>query len=458
MRLLSQLPIDFLRLVVLDFLEARDLARLCCADRSTSTIIQGHVLKDDCLYMSNEFMLWVEAKRLFVRSIILAKPLDESLLEGANCLTALQSIWIQNGFSTTELGLQSIFTKCTNLGCLKLSDPEEYLQGDVLKIIGMNCAKIRDLTLWSVQTISIDGLRFLVQGLLLLRKLSLGSVSGAAGESVLLLFCEHCVTLEIVNLSCCGYLTDVALNAIAHGFPHLKELRLRGNNCTFSTPAMCRMLQSLPTLTKFTFPFCTPNTLDPICIVHLSDACPNLRCVETGSIDVDDDAICSLARNCFYLEELSVYGSSLTDASISVLASHCPHIAKLTFGGCVLLTDVSLFAIAKGCPRLFSLRTNNCTALTDAGYIAIAQHCLQLTDIALSCGATDATIMQLAMHSASLNCVWCHSSSYFSDTALVMLVKGCEELALVDMNGCRGLTAAGVAVAQSINVDVSIRI
>ena len=388
---------------------------------------------------------------------MLAQPLDETLLGDAFCFSAVQSMYIRNGFTTTVFGLKSIFTKCTNLRYLNVSNPGRCIEDELIKTVGMYCDNINDLTLWCAQSkISKDGFRFLAQRLQLLRKLSLGSLDGAGNESTLLIFCEYCTTLEILSLSCCGSLSDVALDAIAQGCPHLKELRFGGDNGTFSSAALCQMLQGLPQLTTISFPFCTSSILEPVCIVRLSQCCPNLLCLETGSIDVDDEAICALARNCSCLEELAVYGAFLTDASVSVLANLCPLVRKLSFGGCAFLTDVSLFTIAKSCPHLFFFRTNNCTKITDAGYIAIAQHCPQLTYIALSCGATDATIKQLALHSSRLSCVWCHSSSCFSDSALIALVKGCKELALVDMKDCRGLTTEGVAIAQSFNVDIRI--
>ena len=457
MRLLIQLPVDVFRLVVLEFLEAGDLVRFCIAGRTISSLIEGHVLKDYSQTLSNEFLKWLTTKNVSANSLVLAKPLDESLLVNATCFSAVQSMQIQNHFTTTELGLQSIFTRCINLRNLHLSNPENCVNDEMVRYVGMHCGKISELTLWCVPAVSTDGLRFLAQRLPLLRKLSLGSYNGTANESAVLIFCEYCATLEIFSLSCCGCLTDVALDAISHSFPHLKELRLGGNNSIFSTTAMCQMFQGLPQLTTFNFPFCTSSILEPVCVVHLSQCCPHVLCVETGSIDVDDEAICALARNCPHLKDLSVLsGASLTDASVSVLANLCPNISKLSFSGCASLTNVSLFAIAKCCPHLTSLRTNNCTGLTDAGYIAIAQHCPHLLSIALSCGATDATIMQLALCCSSLICVWCHSSSCFSDAALIALVKGCKELALVDMKDCRGLTTEGVAKAQSFNAEIRI--
>ena len=454
---LDKLPPDLLQHAVLDFLEAGDLVRLCCAGRTTSSLIEGHVLKDYSQNLSNEFLEWLSTKKLYVQSLMLAKPLDESLLVNATFFSAVQSIHIQTRFTTTKLGLQSIFTRCTNLRNLHLSNPENCVNDEMLRTVGMHCEKISELTLWCVSTASTDGLRFLAQRLPLLRKLSIGSYNGTANESVVLMFCEYCTKLEILSLSCCGCLTDVTLGAISHSFPHLKELRLGGNNSIFSTTAMCQMFQGLPHLTTLSFPFCTSSILEPVSIVHLSQCCPNLLCLETGSIDVDDEAIYALARNCPHLKELSVLsGASLTDASVSALASMCPNISKLSFSGCALLTNVSLIAIAKSCPHLTSLRTNNCTGLTDTGYIAIAQHCPHLLSVALSCGATDATIMQLALHSSSLICVWCHSSSCFSDSALVALVKGCKELAVVDMKDCRGLTPEGVAIAQNTNAEIRI--
>eukprot|EP01032_Pedospumella_encystans_P012584 gene12584-14551_t len=302
---LHKLPPDLLQHAILDFLEAQDLVRLCCAGRNTSSLIEGHVLKDYSQTLSNEFLEWLTTKKVYANSLVLSTPLDESLLVNATFFSAVQSIQIQNRFTTTELGLQSIFTRCTNLRNLHLSNPENCVNDEMLRTVGMHCEKISELTLWCVSTVSTDGLRFLAQRLPLLRKLTVGSYNGTANESAVLIFCEYCATLEILSLSCCGSLTDVALGAISHGFPHLKELRLGGNNSIFSTTAMCQMLQGLPQLTTFNFPFCTSSILEPVCVVHLSQCCPNLLCLETGSMDVDDEAIYALARNCSNLQELS---------------------------------------------------------------------------------------------------------------------------------------------------------
>ena len=112
----------------------------------------------------------------------------------------------------------------------------------------------------------------------------------------------------------------------------------------------------------------TPNLVQTLQLIDLS--------FTTGT--VTDDTVADLLRHATSLRILVLRATSLTDASISIVASNCPLLEVLHIHGSDAITDASIQQVALSCPQLESLSVSGTGKITDESIKLIATNCAHL--------------------------------------------------------------------------------
>ncbi|KAJ6391761.1 hypothetical protein OIU77_025680 [Salix suchowensis] len=159
---------------------------------------------------------------------------------------------------------------------------------------------------------------------------------------------SHCHDLQDLDLSKSFKLSDLSLNALAHGFPNLTKLNISG--CTAFSDV------SLEYLTEF----CRKLKILNLC-----------GCVKGAT----DRALQAIGRNCSQLQSLNLgWCENVGDVGVRSLAYGCPDLRTLDLCGCVCITDDSVIALANSCPHLGSLCLYYCRNITDRAMYSLVEN------------------------------------------------------------------------------------
>lgn len=120
----------------------------------------------------------------------------------------------------------------------------------------------------------------------------------------------------------------------------------------------------------------------PSAIIKLAKHCPNLTEMTIQGYDgVTDATISVLATHYPNLSRIYIYGAGITDVAITALATHCPKLTDIYLGYCQNVSDASIIEIATHCPNLTMIDISLCDQVTDVAITALASHCPGLTTL-----------------------------------------------------------------------------
>ena len=98
--------------------------------------------------------------------------------------------------------------------------------------------------------------------------------------------------------------------------------------------------------------------------------------------DTTDEMVIALLQRFTRVTCIDLRGCTrLTDRSVAVVATLCPHLIQLILKGCGNLTDAAIIAVANECPKLAQLYVEYCGKLTDAAIIEVANKCPNLAQL-----------------------------------------------------------------------------
>ena len=80
------------------------------------------------------------------------------------------------------------------------------------------------------------------------------------------------------------------------------------------------------------------------------------------------------------LTDLNLAHSGATDGDVRFVASHFPHLTKLSLEGCDSISDVSLAELARSVPALKELHLLGCRDVSDHGLQALLFLHIQLRE------------------------------------------------------------------------------
>lgn len=293
-----------------------------------------------------------------------------------------------------------------------------------------------------------DPLRLVLlrDNLSLLRRMS---VEGWRAEVPPALF-SHVLPATLTELDLSGtLLLDHSLLLLAESPAHrsLRVLRLAG--CTELTDVGLMYVARLPELRDLDLSSCDVSVgLDTV-----AERCPHLaRLVLADCADVDDAAVCDVARRSGGLRELVLRSCpDVGEAACEALARGCPLLRSLEVDG---LTDAGAACIGAGLGELAFLRVAASASLTDEGVASVVRGCRELSDLRLLwCSLVgDASCAAVAEHCTALRTLHMASCVRVTDRGLAALAGGAgvrRTLTDVNMNRCARLSNTGVAAAAS---------
>ncbi|CAD6268921.1 unnamed protein product [Miscanthus lutarioriparius] len=228
-------------------------------------------------------------------------------------------------------------------------------------------------------------------------------------------------------------LTDMGLGCVAVGCAELRQLSLKW--CLGVTDLgiqllalKCRKLTSLDLsytmITKDSFP----------AIMKL----PNLQELTlVGCIGIDDDALCSLEKECS--KSLQVLDLSqcqnITDVGVSSIMKSVPNLLELDLSFCCPVTP--MVRSFQKIPKLRTLKLEGCKFMAD-GLKAIGTSCVSLRELSLSkcCGVTDTELsftMSRLKNLLKLDITCCRN---ITDVSLEAITSSCTSLISLRMESC----------------------
>ncbi|KAK7291801.1 hypothetical protein RIF29_07236 [Crotalaria pallida] len=289
-------------------------------------------------------------------------------------------------------------------------------------------------------------------------------------------FCKTCDTanLKVLQLDQCGrcvpdYALLDTLGQSPGGLPRLISLSLSGA-CRLSDKGLRVLVSSAPVLRSVNLCQCS----------LLTSACLNILAESLGSFlkelylddcqNIDAAMIVPALKELAHLEVLSLAGvQSVSDEFIKNYIVPCGHSMKeLVLKDCINLTDASMKVIAEHCPMLRVLDLMNLSKLTDISIRYLADSCLSLNTlrlcrnpfsdeaIAAFINITGESLTELSLNNIrkvgrqtslslascgknlhALDLSWCR---HLTDNELGLIVDNCCLLRLLKLFGCSQVT------------------
>jgi hypothetical protein len=118
---------------------------------------------------------------------------------------------------------------------------------------------------------------------------------------------------------------------------------------------------------------------------------------------------------------------------------------------CSSITDAAVLALAEHCASIQNIDLTNCSSITDAAVLALAVHCAGIQIISLNgCrNITDAAVLALAEHCAGIQTIYLTNCSSITDAAVLALAEHCAGIQTIYLDGCSKIPDAAVlALAQ----------
>ena len=148
----------------------------------------------------------------------------------------------------------------------------------------------------------------------------------------------------------------------------------------------------------------------------------------------------------------------MSNASLTIVASNCSNLRKLTFSSGQKqpgLSNVGLAALAQGCKQLelleIRVRDRQQQEFTHEGVVAIARSCRLLRTLWLpdSSKVEDPALVALGQHCPLLRSLRGSGWNRITDAAVAALVHGCPQLEVVELRRAALITdASASALAQ----------
>lgn len=140
---------------------------------------------------------------------------------------------------------------------------------------------------------------------------------------------------------------------------------------------------------------------------------------------ISDKAICSLSKNCQFLQTVLLRRCvKIEDSCIEALTSNCKNLRNLNLGNCSLITDKALISIGNNCKNLVSINVT-ATKITDSGVFSLITSNVSKTieeiHVANCDGITDESIEFILLQCKMIKYLMFHSCKNTTDASRVAL-------------------------------------
>jgi hypothetical protein len=154
-----------------------------------------------------------------------------------------------------------------------------------------------------------------------------------------------------------------------------------------------------------------------------------------------------------HLSEVDFRGrESLTDATLTECAQHCPLVTTVRLAACSNVTTGGMRVLVSALRRLRVLHIWACVQLGDDTVLAIAEHCPLLEELSCPVGVPDAAVVKLAEGCPHLTVLGL-AGTHVGDAGLLALATHCVNLKELYLHDCSNITMLGVrALAENCPV------
>ncbi|KAK7281292.1 hypothetical protein RIF29_09130 [Crotalaria pallida] len=256
---------------------------------------------------------------------------------------------------------------------------------------------------------------------------------------------RHLPTLTSLSLSGACRLSDGGLRALISSAPALRSINL--SLCSLLTSSSVYILaESLKSLLKELY-LDDCHGIDAALIVPALLEFEHLEVLSVAGIQTVGDKFVKdyVTVRGHNLKELVLKDCiNLTDASMKVIAEHCPGLCVLDLTNLCKLTDLSIGYLTNGCRALHTLKLCR-NAFSDEAIAAFVESTGEsLKELSLNNVKKVGyhTTMSLANHAKNLHTLdlsWCRN---LTDNALGLIVDSCLSLRLLKLFGCTQVTDA----------------
>ncbi|KAI4315982.1 hypothetical protein L6164_024002 [Bauhinia variegata] len=413
-------------------IQSLDLSYLPITEKCLSLILQLKHIEDlvleHCLGLDDDGLATLKESCKSLKMLNLSKCQNISHIGLAALTNGAQNL--EKLILSYSLSVSTDLVKCLNNFSKLQSIKLDGCPGTccAVKAIGNWQASLEELSLRKCESVTDEGLSFLLQTHKELKKL---------------------------DITCCRKITYSSIEGITNSCPMLTSLRMESCSLVCSDAFLligrCQFLEELDVteteiddegLTSISRCSKLSSLKLGICLKitdkglsHIGRSCSQLteldlyRC--TGITDV---GIAAIAHGCPSLEVINVaYNANLTDTSL-VSLSKCLNLRRLEIRGCPQISSSGLSAVSVGCKQLIMLDIKKCYNINDAGMIQLAQNSENLEQIKLSyCSVTDMGLMALARMSCLQRIAILHMEGLTSN-GIVAFLLACQSLTKVKLH------------------------
>ncbi|KAG6554722.1 hypothetical protein Mapa_003741 [Marchantia paleacea] len=264
-------------------------------------------------------------------------------------------------------------------------------------------------------------------------------------------------------------ITDASLVMITLMCPILEELNLvdkyflhAGVENVLSDTGLLVLAERAATLRKLKLKLASPEVAElcsEVAVMELASLCGKLTHVElTNFKRLSDPPAYELIQRCPRLVEVGFSYTSITDATLELLAQHCKGIRTVGVKGCRLLTSRGLRALGL-CGTLEGLNAGGASGFSDSVISTICSGNPNLKSLVLSFAPlTDNALKYISMcHQMQELAI--HECNRITNVGLNVIAKGCPQLRFVSFSYCERITDAGVvALAEGCSQLMKVRL
>jgi len=206
----------------------------------------------------------------------------------------------------------------------------------------------------------------------------------------------------------------VGLCALAAGCTKIKELKLEGTT-KITDEGLKSLAENCKALQEITIQNCTEITSEGI--KAFAEGCIDLKYADfTGCTGVDDAGWFELANWCCYIHTLNLASTNITDEGIKGF-TNCKGLENLTLCG-TQISNAGLSVLAPEC-RLSNVNLNHCENVDDSVIDTLVGSQIEQLDIAACPKVTEKGLKVICETFSGMEQFWINDSPQFSVEALM---------------------------------------
>jgi len=188
-------------------------------------------------------------------------------------------------------------------------------------------------------------------------------------------------------------------------------------------------------------------------LFQITASCPSITEIDISKTSITGNGLAGIAKSCGGLRKLSCmyYANEGNDAGLTDIFKSCRQLEHFETSANVF--DDTLLSLSQNCPSIRYIHLDNCSNLSPSGLEGVLSTCKNIEHLILVgfIRCLDTTFEKLVLQSAKLGVCHLHvCSSYLSDIGLVNIANCCENLQVLELDGCEFVSEGGVVAIASM--------